>query len=97
MAVNRKGWVWRSKGMGGYGGQQLNMCATRCGCRDCASLAVCVASKKYSFIHYTHLLPAGSGTYSPHFMSIGGPVLAAGIPTVPHPYVVSVNLEVCDC
>ncbi len=35
-----------------------------------------------------HLLPLGSGRYSPKCVSIRVPVSAAGIPTVSHPYVV---------
>ncbi len=34
-----------------------------------------------SFIHYTCFSPPGSGMYSPECLSIGSPVLAAGIPT----------------
>ncbi len=46
-----------------------------------------------SCIHYTCLLPLGLGTYSPKCVSIGVPVLAAGIPTVPPPHVVLVSLQ----
>ncbi len=42
----------------------------------------------HSFIHHTRFLPLGSGTYSPECVSIRVPVLAAGIPAAPHPYVV---------
>ncbi len=38
----------------------------------------------HSFIHYTCLLPLGSGTYSPKCVSTRVPVLAAGIPQIHH-------------
>ncbi len=47
-----------------------------------------LGAKILPFVHYTCLLPLGPGTDSPECVSVRVPVLAAGIPTVPHPYMV---------